>query len=70
MPCENYCEHGGVCVLNDGHKGKHDSRYCKWDSDKSLSKEKADKILIAKDPIIGKLTAITETILLNAIKKK
>ncbi len=48
--CDNYCSHGGVCVLDKGHKGEHDSRYCQWSDKESLSKEKADEVLIGKYP--------------------
>lgn len=41
--CDAYCEHGGICMLIDGHSGDHSSGYCKWSSDKSISKEAADK---------------------------
>lgn len=43
--CDSYCKHGGVCTLEKGHKGKHNSNYCTWDKKESLTKEEADKLL-------------------------
>jgi hypothetical protein len=50
LPCDSYCEHGGVCDLDLGHEGLHDSRYCQWDDAHALSKADADAVLIAKAP--------------------
>ena len=61
MECLNYCEHGGICILKNGHKGNHKSGYCKWDNEHTFTKEEADEILIAKEPVIGKLIAEAET---------
>lgn len=41
--CESYCEHGGICTLDEGHEGMHNSGYCQWS--KGISKEEADEIL-------------------------
>lgn len=46
MSCNSYCEHGGICVLEDGHEGRHDSGYCQWDDKEGITKEKADKLML------------------------
>lgn len=46
--CPAYCKHGGVCELDEGHRGLHDSRYCTWDDAETVSAAKADAILLAK----------------------
>lgn len=43
--CESYCSHGGVCELEAGHEGRHDSRYCQWSDDEALDKGTADAVL-------------------------
>jgi len=43
--CDSYCSHGGRCVKNPDHKGKHDSKYCKWTDAEALSREQADEVL-------------------------
>jgi hypothetical protein len=45
-PCNAYCSHGGICVLTQNHKGKHDTQYCQWNDEESISKEKADELLL------------------------
>jgi hypothetical protein len=42
LPCQSYCEHGGVCELDEGHDGLHDSSYCKWDDAHAIPKADAD----------------------------
>lgn len=42
--CRSYCEHGGICELEAGHDGLHDSRYCQWDDDHALTEEEADAV--------------------------
>ena len=42
--CNSYCVHGGICILGQGHKGKHDSEYCQWTDEEAISKEKADEL--------------------------
>jgi hypothetical protein len=51
--CPACCSHGGVCVLDKGHLGLHDSRYCTWNDSEGLSKEEADALVLGKDPVIG-----------------
>lgn len=46
--CDVSCKHGGVCRLDVGHKGKHNSDYCTWDNKESISKEDANRILAEK----------------------
>jgi hypothetical protein len=46
--CESYCSHGGVCELDPGHEGLHDSSYCQWADAQSLTREAADEILREK----------------------
>ena len=46
--CPSYCKHGGVCRLKDKHEGKHNSSYCEWDEEESLTKGEADNILRQK----------------------
>lgn len=41
--CVSHCEHGGVCILDLGHKGIHDSEYCQWTDQEAISKEEADR---------------------------
>jgi len=48
MDCNSYCSHGGVCELEDGHEGQHDSRYCQWSDDEALDKDEADRRLMQK----------------------
>lgn len=48
--CKSYCSHGGVCVLEQGHKGKHDSRYCTWTDDEALTRAEADEVLAESGP--------------------
>ena len=66
--CMSYCIHGGVCVLRVKHK-IHDSGYCTWTDKEGLSKDKADKIMIAKNPILGKFIVDAEEILLKKLGK-
>ena len=47
-PCHSYCSHGGVCELNAGHDGLHDSRYCTWTDGEAVPKDQADAILAGK----------------------
>ena len=42
--CSQHCKHGGVCELEEGHQGEHDSSFCKWKDEESLTKEEADEI--------------------------
>lgn len=46
MTCETYCEHGGICDLEKGHEGLHDTGYCKFAE--GTSKEIADTLFIQK----------------------
>ena len=48
MSCDTYCEHGGVCMKDTGHEGNHSSGFCVWKDDESISKDKADAIMITK----------------------
>lgn len=54
--CETYCSHGGVCELERGHEGQHDSRYCQWTDDEALSRDEANEVL-SRTPG-GSLTAL------------
>ncbi len=40
----SYCPHGGVCVLDLNHEGKHNSKYCQWTDKEAISKEKANEL--------------------------
>ena len=62
--CDSYCEHGGVCELDTGHDGQHDSRYCKWTDAEALDKADADAIFLGKAAKVG-LSASTTDILTN-----
>lgn len=44
--CESFCSHGGVCALEPGHDGLHDSRYCTWTDDEAIDREAADELLL------------------------
>ena len=46
--CNAYCSHGGICVLNAGHEGQHDTKYCQWGDEDSISKQEADSLLRTK----------------------
>lgn len=46
--CESYCTHGGVCELEPGHSGSHDSRYCQWTDDQAVTRAEADAALSTK----------------------
>jgi hypothetical protein len=46
--CYSYCSHGGICVLDAGHVGLHDSAYCKWPDAQALTREAADALLAQK----------------------
>lgn len=46
--CLSYCSHGGVCTLDDGHGGKHDSNYCQWTDEEALSYEAAQNVLASR----------------------
>jgi hypothetical protein len=62
MACRSYCEHGGVCILDEGHEGLHDSDYCQWDDEHALTKEAADALLIEANPdnpLIGLIADLT-----------
>lgn len=43
--CHSYCSHGGYCTLDNGHEGQHDSGYCQWSDEDSLSKPEADDVI-------------------------
>lgn len=43
--CNSYCEHGGVCTLELGHDGLHDSTYCQWSDAQALTRDAADAVL-------------------------
>lgn len=46
--CMTYCTHGGICELESGHDGLHDSSYCQWPDTQSATRRDADEILSAK----------------------
>lgn len=46
--CLAYCSHGGVCNREDGHEGKHDSDYCQWTDEESISYDEAQSRLAAR----------------------
>ena len=48
--CETYCSHGGVCELDAGHEGPHDSGYCTWTNEEAISRDAADELLAARGP--------------------
>ena len=47
--CHSYCKHGGVCTLEPGHEGKHNSTYCDWTDEEALTRDQANDVL-ALDP--------------------
>jgi hypothetical protein len=67
-PCDSYCEHGGVCELEKGHAGLHDSRYCQWDDEHALTKDAADEVLIRDNPETGPLIAGLDGLLRDVLK--
>jgi len=69
-PCDSYCEHGGVCELELGHEGLHDSRYCQWDDAHALTKAEADEILCATNPVSGPMIAALDGMLRCMIEDK
>lgn len=46
--CNVFCSHGGVCTLDLGHDGLHDSKYCTWSDEESLTRAEADEVLSDK----------------------
>ena len=53
MSCKTYCSHGGSCILKEDHEGLHDSEYCKWTDEESISKELANERILEKEPFLG-----------------
>lgn len=51
--CVSYCSHGGVCILDAGHEGQHDSDYCQWGDSEALDKTTADALFYAKAGVQG-----------------
>mgnify|MGYP001613965037 CR=1 FL=1 len=49
--CDNYCQHGGVCILDKDHSGLHDSHYCQWEE--SRGKAEGDRIMCERAPGLG-----------------
>jgi len=43
--CQQYCSHGGFCVLEKDHEEDHDSGFCQWAEPESLTKDQADAVL-------------------------
>lgn len=64
--CDSYCEHGGCCVLDAGHEGLHDSRYCKWSDSQALPKDEADALYIEKGGELAKSMLVVEDTLRGA----
>lgn len=62
MSCGAYCTHGGVCILDEGHAGKHDTRYCQWDDADSLDKIEADRRLRATMLAAGEPSEIVDVL--------
>jgi hypothetical protein len=60
--CDSYCTHGGICELNAGHEGQHDSRYCQWTDAEALSKSDADDLFRDKADEFGLPDEATEAI--------
>ena len=52
--CDSYCEHGGICILDLGHDGLHDSQYCQWEN--GISRAEADEKL-RENGALGSLVA-------------
>ena len=51
--CESYCSHGGKCSLMPLHDGKHKAMVgfaivCEWTDAESITRAKADRLLLAK----------------------
>jgi hypothetical protein len=46
--CTTFCSHGGICELDAGHEGLHDSSYCTWTDDEAISRKEADALLVSK----------------------
>ncbi len=51
--CNSYCVHGGICILKEGHDGKHDSDYCQWTDKEAISKEGADELFLRAGDLQG-----------------
>lgn len=62
MNCESYCSHGGVCELEAGHEGLHDSRYCKWTDAESIPRAEANAILAASGPVGALIAEMDEAL--------
>lgn len=62
-PCGSCCPHGGICPMDSGHDGPHDSGYCTWTDDEAISRVEADAILLTSgNPIAAPLLAVTEAL--------
>lgn len=55
--CESYCPHGGQCMKDAGHAGKHrsalddnDPTACEWTDAESITRRRADMRLATKSP--------------------
>ena len=48
MICKSYCSHGGRCVLEHRHAGKHDSKFCQWNDNEAIPKDEADELIRQK----------------------
>lgn len=44
--CGRCCSHGGCCILDNGHAGPHDTGYCQWPDEESISRAEADALLL------------------------
>jgi len=60
MNCDTYCSHGGVCVLSQGHEGLHDSNYCTWADEESISRDEANEKLADVSPLGRALSLLWE----------
>ena len=63
--CWSYCSHGGVCTLDEGHEGLHDSEYCTWADAQALTKEAADAVFLRKGGSTAEAILLTTDLFLG-----
>ena len=61
-PCGANCPHGGCCVLDRGHGGLHDTRYCRFTDAQSLTDAAADALYLANYPDMAGMVALQRSI--------
>jgi hypothetical protein len=63
--CWSYCSHGGICVLEAGHEGLHDSEYCQWADAEALTKDAADAVFRRKGGDVAEVILLASDLMLG-----